>query len=318
MLQGLSRCSNENLLVGFDTSDDACVYRIREDLAAIQTVDFFPPVVDDPYLYGQIAAANALSDLYAMGADVTMALNILCIPSCLPPELVKGILEGGQSKVTEAGGIIAGGHSVEDNEPKYGLCATGFLHPDKVWFNANAQPGDVLILTKALGSGILTTAAKADLLSEEAFSPTVDSMTTLNKYAKDAAVAVGIHACTDITGFGMLGHTCEMAQASGVTILLFADQHPLLPQAAEMARMGIVPQGAYRNRDYLAGQVSFQKRVPLHLQDILFDPQTSGGLLLSVAESKSKELLSRLEEVAPHSRMVGLVLPQKNLPVMVE
>lgn len=318
-MAGLPKFPDERLLVGFDTSDDACVYKLREDLAVIQTLDFFPPIVDDPYLFGQVAAANALSDVYAMGGSPTLALNILCIPNCLTPDTIKAILEGGYSKVKEAGAIIAGGHSIEDPEPKYGLCVSGFIHPDAVWSNATAREGDALILTKPLGSGITTTAAKADVITPAQFRSSVEAMSTLNKYARDVAaeLAGGISACTDITGFGLLGHAVEMADGSGRTIELDSGAVPILPEAAELAKMGIIPKGAYRNREYMQEKVAIAPAVPLHLQDILFDPQTSGGLLLSVPEARAAELRDRLLEVCPHTAIVGRVLPRGDVSIRV-
>ena len=299
-----------NLLVGFDTSDDACVYKLREDLAIIQTVDFFPPMVDDPYTFGQIAAANALSDVYAMGASPSLALNILCFPSCLPTSVLQAIMAGGYDKVHEAGAVIAGGHSVEDDEPKYGLCVTGFIHPDSIWSNATAQPGDLLILTKPLGNGILATAAKADLITQAQFELALKAMATLNKYARDAAAEVGVSACTDITGFGFVGHACEMADASGCTFEVRAADFPLFPEAARLAREGIVPGGAYNNREHVGEKLSFADSVPLELQDVISDPQTSGGLLLSLPEERAPRLMALLAEAAPDSAIVGRVLPR--------
>lgn len=291
--------------MGFDTSDDACVYRLREDLAVIQTVDFFPPIVDDPYLYGQIAAANALSDIYAMGASPSIALNILCFPNCLPPAVLQQIMAGGYDKVHEAGAVIAGGHSVEDAEPKYGLCVSAFIHPDLIWSNAEAKPGDILILTKPLGSGILATAAKSDLITNEEFQPALRGMAMLNKYARDAAVGIGVNACTDITGFGFIGHACEMATASGCSFEVTVSAVPLYPLAQKLAMEGIVPAGAYRNREYTGDRVQFSKAVPLSIQDILFDPQTSGGLLFAIAESRAKMLTDALEKASIQAAVIG-------------
>lgn len=286
------------------------MYKLRDDLAMIQTVDFFPPVVDDPYTYGQIAAANALSDIYAMGATPTLALNILCFPACLPPEVARAVMAGGADKVAEAGAVIAGGHSVEDDEPKYGLCVSGFAHPDAIWSNAAAHEGDVLLLTKPLGSGILNTAAKADLLTDEQFRPAVQAMSALNKAARDAAVAYAVHACTDITGFGLIGHACEMADGSGKTLELTASAFPLLPHAREVAMMGIIPKGAYDNRGYTQDRVQMDEGVPLPVQDILFDPQTSGGLLLSLSPEEARSLLGDLRGSCPQAAVVGRVLPR--------
>jgi selenide,water dikinase len=308
---------DKNLLVGFDTADDACVYKISEDAAIIQTVDFFPPVVDDPYLFGQIAAANALSDIYAMGGEPALALNLLCYPSCLPLPALREILAGGADKVREAGAIVAGGHSIEDKEPKFGLCVSGFARPGSIWTNAKAKEGDLLILTKALGSGINSTALKLGLLDDAGFLPTAQTMAALNRPARDAAAKIGVNACTDITGFGMAGHSAELAEASAKTVELFAEKMPLLPHAAEFAKKGVIPGGGTRNREYFAGKTEIAPNVPQYLADILFDPQTSGGLLLSVAEKSAKELLSRLREACPQAGVVGQVLPASKAAVRI-
>jgi len=257
---------------------------LRDDLMLIQTVDFFPPIVDDPYRYGQIAAANSLSDIYAMGASPNLALNILCIPSCLSPEEVSQIMAGGAQKVQEAGAIIAGGHSVEDNEPKYGLCVTACIDPKYIWSNAGAKPGDVIILTKPLGNGILATAAKQDKITQAEFEEATESMATLNKYARDAAVDLNVHACTDITGFGFMGHAGEMAKASGVTLEIDSKNIPVFKHALELAEQGIIPGGVLRNEAYLTKNVLFHKNVSRSMQSVLFDPQTSGGLLFAISE----------------------------------
>ena len=229
-------------MVGYDSSDDACVYRVNDDTAVIQTVDFFTPIVDDPYMFGQIAAANALSDVYAMGGVPKLAMNLLCVPNCLSLVTVRKILEGGHDKAVEAGCVIAGGHTIEDNEPKYGLCVTGFVHPDRILKNVGAQPGDVLVLTKPLGTGVLTTAAKAGLLEPKQIEEMTMHMATLNAKAGVAVQATEhVHACTDITGFGLLGHCYEMASGSGVTIRLKGDALPLMSGAADMAKMGLSP-----------------------------------------------------------------------------
>ena len=220
------------LLVGYDSSDDACVYSVSDDVAVIETVDFFTPIVDDPYLFGQIAAANALSDVYAMGGVPKLAMNLLCVPSCLPLDTVRAILEGGHDKAVEAGCVIAGGHTIQDDEPKYGLCVTGFVHPQHILKNIGAQPGDVLVLTKALGVGVITTALKAALADDSARDAAYASMAALNAKAAQAVREVeNVHACTDVTGFGLLGHSYEMASGSGVTVRLHGAALPLLPQA---------------------------------------------------------------------------------------
>lgn len=306
LLDGLAVRADENLLVGFDKSDDAAVYRVSEELALVQTVDFFPPIADDPFLFGQIAATNALSDVYAMGGEPRIALNLLCIPKSMPDSAVHDLLRGGYSKVYEAGAVIAGGHSILDDEPKYGLCVTGFVHPDKILTNAGAQPGDVLFLTKPLGAGILTTAAKADLCPPDVLDAVFTRMTTLNKAARDAMVQFRVHACTDVTGFGLLGHALEMAQGSNVQLELDASALPIPPEALEFARMGILPEGMYRNRKYAEAFVAADD-VPLEVQDALYDPQTSGGLLIAVDPADADALAAELQKTVPDARRIGTV-----------
>lgn len=278
----LPKFYDENLLVGTETSDDAAVYRISDELALIQTLDFFTPVVDDPYDFGRIAAANSLSDVYAMGGEPKLALNIAAFPNCLSPEILGEILRGGADKVMEAGAVLAGGHTIQDDEPKYGLSVTGFVHPDKLWKNTGAQKGDLLILTKPLGTGILTTALKAEMAAEEEKKEAVEIMAALNKYARDAVKNLQIHACTDVTGFGLAGHALEMARGSGRSLAIHTGSVPVLESAKRYASMGLVPQGAYRNREFAEKYVAMDG-IELAIQDILFDPQTSGGLLLAVS-----------------------------------
>lgn len=279
--------------MGIDTADDAGVYRLNDETALIQTLDFFTPIVDDPYLFGQIAATNSLSDVYAMGGKPLTAMNIVTFPICrLAPEVLLAILSGGQQKIAEAGAVMLGGHTIDDDEPKYGLSVTGVVHPDKVLTNAGAQPGDALILTKAIGTGVLYTALKAELFPA-GVAAAAASMTQLNRYAAEVMTRFPVHACTDITGFGLLGHAFELAAGSAVDLELDSRAVPLLPDAAEAAGMGLVPAGAYANRDYLK-QVEFQPDVPVNLQDLLFDPQTSGGLLISLAEDLAADLLTEL------------------------
>ena len=306
-MSGLPRTADPSLLVGFDGSDDAAVYRLSGELAMVQTVDFFPPVVDDPYDFGRIAAANALSDVYAMGGEPKLAMNLLAVPSCLPLEAVGAILEGGAAKAAEAGTVIAGGHSIEDPEPKYGLCVTGLVHPDRVLTNAGAREGDVLVLTKPLGTGILTTAAKAELLDEGACRALVEQMAMLNKAAAQAAVPLGPSACTDVTGFGLLGHLKELAEGSGRTVEVWAGQVPILPQALELARDGIIPAGTYRNRDFAGPDVAADSAVPREVLDCLYDPQTSGGLLISIPEGRAETLLRRLADCGVTAAALGRV-----------
>lgn len=242
---------NPNLLVGIETSDDAAVYKLSEDIALIQTLDFFTPVVDDPYTFGEIAAANALSDIYAMGGTPIVALNIVCFPSCLPVSVLGEILKGGADKVIEAGAVVVGGHSVDDNEPKYGLSVTGTVHPKRVLKNYGCRVGDLLLLTKPLGTGIINTAIKGGIASEPAYDKAVKVMTTLNKYASQIISNHKINACTDITGFGLMGHAFEMASASDVKFRIYKNNIPYIKEAEEYAKMGLVPAGSYKNRDYI-------------------------------------------------------------------
>lgn len=313
LLDGLPIHADSNLLVGFDKSDDAAVYRVSDELALVQTVDFFPPIADDPFLFGQIAAANALSDVYAMGGEPRIALNLLCVPKSMPDSAVHDLLRGGYSKVYEAGVVIAGGHSILDAEPKYGLCVTGFVHPNHILTNAGAQPGDVLFLTKPLGAGILTTAAKADLCPPDVLKAVYARMTTLNRAARDAMVQFRIHACTDVTGFGLLGHALEMAQGSGVQIKLNVSALPIPSEALELARMGILPEGMYRNRKY-AEPFVMADSVPLEIQDALYDPQTSGGLLIAVDPNDADTLAETLQKTVPDACRIGTVSEYSNGP----
>ena len=308
ILADLPNVSNPALLVGYDSSDDAAVYRVSDEAAVIETVDFFTPIVDDPYLFGQIAAANALSDVYAMGGEPKVAMNLLCVPSCLPQESVRAILEGGHAKAVEAGCVIAGGHTIQDNEPKYGLCVTGFVHPDRILKNTGAQPGDVLVLTKPLGSGVLTTAIKADLISPAARDAAYAHMAALNKKAGEAVRnAKNVHACTDVTGFGLLGHSYEMASGSGVTIRLHGAALPLMDEARDMAKMGIIPGGTYRNMDYVKPHLTVLPTAQQAFLDLAADPQTSGGLLVSLPHGDAERLLDALHTFAPWSAIVGEV-----------
>lgn len=305
------------MLVGFDSNDDAAVYKINEDTAMIQTVDFFPPMVDDPYSFGQIAAANALSDVYAMGGKPVLAMNLLTFPNCLPLSVVEGILQGGASKVLEAGAVIAGGHSIEDKEPKYGLCVTGLVNPRKVLTNNGIKEGDILIITKALGTGILTTAAKAELLTPEENKTAITLMATLNKAAAEAAQDFNIHGCTDITGFGLIGHVAEMTDGNH-TIELWGNKIPVLPKAMELARMGIIPAGAYRNMDYTKNKVQTLGTLPQERLDVLYDPQTSGGLLLSVPEEEGEQLVQRLKDSGLTGAAIGCVMPKGEKEVIIK
>ena len=306
LLDGIKVHSDPNLLVGFDKSDDASVYKVSNDLALVQTVDFFPPIADDPYLFGQIAATNALSDVYAMGGEPKLCLNIMAVPADMPKEAAHDLLRGGYDKVYEAGALITGGHSILDEEPKYGLAVTGFVHPDKVLTNSGAKPGDVLLFTKPIGIGVLTTAAKADMASAESMALAHKLMTTLNKSARDAMVKYRVHACTDVTGFGLLGHTLEMAQGSDVEVELDVESIDLIPEALELARMGILPEGMYRNRAFAEESVD-EGTVELCKQDLLYDPQTAGGLLMAVDPADAETLFEELKDCVPSAQRVGTV-----------
>lgn len=306
------------LLVGYDKSDDASVFQLTPEIAMVQTLDFFPPIADDPFTFGQIAAANALSDVYAMGGEPVLAMNILCVTKALSPETVREILRGGYEKVYEAGALISGGHSIEGPEPMYGLSVTGLVHPEKYLTNSSARPGDVLILTKPIGVGILTTAAKAGLLSPENEKQVYELMATLNKQARDIMVQYDIHSCTDITGFGLLGHSLEMAQGSGATIEFDSSAIPVLPLALDFAAMGILPAGVYRNRSFAAASVTFAESIPLNLQDVLYDPQTSGGLLISVAEKDADALLRELQDHLEWPQRIGCVKEKQDYPIFIK
>lgn len=316
ILESLPKFEDPNLLVGIETSDDGAIYKVNEETALIQTLDFFTPVVDDPFIFGQVAAANALSDIYAMGGEPKVALNIVAWPNCVNPAILGKILEGGASKVLEAGAVLAGGHSIQDDEPKYGLSVTGFVHPDKVFKNCGARPGDVLILTKPLGTGIVNTAVKADMASEEAKAEVIRVMTALNKTAKEVAEHYDIHSCTDVTGFGLAGHGAEMADGSKVTIEISVKDLPIQKEAAVLAQMGLVPEGAYRNRSYTEEKVDFGEAEE-YLRDIFCDPQTSGGLLFSVSPQDGEHIMKDLENAHMETEfaMIGRVLEREKKSV---
>lgn len=318
LLAGFQTHYDPNLLVGYDKSDDASVYRVSDELAIVQTTDFFPPIVDDPFMYGQIAATNALSDVYAMGGEPKLALNIMCIPEKMDKETVQEILRGGYAKAYEAGAIITGGHTIHGAEPIYGLAVTGFVQPERVWKNSGAQPGDVLLLTKPLGVGILTTAAKAGLVEQALLGKLYVQMSTLNKYAHDVLVNYSVHACTDVTGFALLGHSLEMAQGSGVTVHLKAQDVPYHEEAYEMADMGFVPAGAYRNRDFAEADVRVVGDVARALQDMFYDPQTSGGLLCAVPAEEAEACLAELQAVAPGTQIIGYVTEKLDSAIYLE
>jgi len=278
-----------------ERAEDAGVYKLTDELAIVQTVDFFTPIVDDPYDFGRIAVANALSDVYAMGGKPLTALNVVCFPrDTMDISILRKVLRGGLDMMHEAGVILLGGHTVDDPELKYGLSVTGTIHPAKVVHNNGAKPGDRLILTKPLGTGIISTAIKRGTASKEAIARIVKSMTTLNHTASEAMLEVGVNACKDITGFGLLGHAAEMIEGTNVGMVIESASVPIFPEAKEYAEAGMIPGGLNRNRDYRKNMVDIDVSVPQYLQDILFDPQTSGGLLIAVPKARASRLLKKL------------------------
>jgi selenide,water dikinase len=312
ILKGLPLPKNPKVLVGLDTSDDAGVYQINDEVALVQTVDFFTPIVDDPFTFGQIAAANALSDVYAMGGTPLTGMNLVAFPiKTLSPSILKEILLGGLSKMKEAGVALVGGHSIEDPEIKYGLAVTGVVHPKKILTNAKAKIGDKLVLTKPLGTGIIATALKGKMASEEAVGKIVESMVTLNQTASEWMKKFGAHACTDITGFGFIGHALEMAIASRVGMIIQSKAVPIFQEAMEYAKLGLIPGGAYSNRDFFSCRVEVHPDVPDLLVNIFYDPQTSGGLLISLPSDKADKLAATLKkEGLIHSNIVGEVVEE--------
>ncbi len=318
LLEGFHTHTDPRLIVGFDKSDDASVYVIDADTALIQTVDFFPPIVDDPYLFGQIAAANAISDVYAMGGDPRLALNVLCVTEDMEEAWIREILRGGYDKAYEAGVIISGGHTIRGGEPLFGLAVTGFAKPERILKNDAARPGDVLILTKPLGIGILTTAARAGMADGPLLDRIHRQMATLNRDACRIMRDFPVHSCTDVTGFGLMGHSAEMARGSGCTLHLEVGRIPFHPEALEMADMGLVPAGAYRNREFAESSTTLRGNVSRAMQDILYDPQTSGGLLIAVEERAGAELLRRLRSEIPDAAMIGYVTEREDSALVLE
>jgi len=287
---------DEDLLIGLGTADDATVYKIDEERAIIQSVDFFTPVVDDPYLFGQVAAANAISDIYAMGGKPVLAMNIVCFPSCLEEEVLVEILRGGAAKVKEAGATIAGGHTVKDDEPKYGLSVSGFVKHENILPNSKAKKGDKLVLTKSIGTGIYVSAIKGGLCEGGKENPAVKNMLTLNDKAVDPMHNNDVRSCTDVTGFGLLGHMVEMARGSNAELTLDTDKVPIMDGVRDYAEMGLVPGGAYDNKDNFIGDTEINNNLEEVMVDMLFDPQTSGGLLISVPADKASDLLRDLNK----------------------
>lgn len=306
-MESLPLDKDPNLLVGRETSDDAGVYRLNAETALVQTIDFITPVVNDPYDFGRIAAANALSDVYAMGGRPLTAMNVVCFPvKTMDKAILREILRGGLDKIHEAGAVLVGGHSIEDPEIKYGLSVTGLVHPDRVLSNSGARPGDAFILTKPLGTGILATAIKAGLASDEAQRQAIETMATLNRRAAEIMESYPVNSCTDITGFGLLGHALEIATASKVAITLFSGQVPLLPQVLDAVRMGLVPAGSFANRNFCADKVRGLGPMDPLLLDILADAQTSGGLLISLPEDRSTALQTDLRSHGvPNAAVIG-------------
>jgi selenide,water dikinase len=311
VLAAIPRVTNENVLVGFDTADDAGVYKLTPELALVQTVDFFTPIVDDPYTFGAIAAANSLSDVYAMGGKPLSALSILAYPAKGDLEDLEQILKGGAEKIHESGCVILGGHSVADLEIKFGYSVTGTVHPDRVKANAGARAGDALVFTKRIGTGVITTALKREIAKESDVQAAIESMLTLNRRACEAMLAYDVHGCTDVTGFGLIGHAREMALGSGVTIEIDAAAVQFLPGALDYARQGALPGGLKNNREFASCAVEMTREVPVEVENLLYDPQTSGGLLISLPEADA----AQLERNLPGAYRIGRALPKGAKPI---
>lgn len=313
MLASLPRVTNANVLVGFDTADDAGVYKLTPECALVQTVDFFTPIVDDPFTFGAIAAANSLSDVYAMGGVPVSALSILCYPAKGDLDDLEAILKGGMEKMREAGCVVLGGHSVSDDEIKFGYAVTGTVHPERVKTNAGARAGDAFVLTKRLGTGVIGTALKRGIARDEDVRAAVDSMLTLNRRACEAMLALEVHGCTDVTGFGLIGHAREMALASGVTIEIEAAGVPFLPGAEEYARLGAIPGGLKNNREFASCAVELARELAPEVETLLYDPQTSGGLLIALPAPDAAGLVKRF----PEAYRIGRVLPRQATPIRI-
>jgi selenide, water dikinase len=316
-LEGMFRAEQyPNLLVGLEVSDDAAVYKINDQVAVIQTIDFFTPVVDDPYDYGAIAAANAMSDVYAMGGEVVLALNVCGFPPDLPPEIISEILRGGAEKVAEAGGALAGGHTLDAKEPIYGLAVMGLAHPDRVWTKGSGRPGDALVLTKPLGVGIVTTALKGGVADPAHVAEAVESMKRLNRDAARLIGQVGAHACTDVTGFALLGHGYEMARKGGVRLRFFLDALPFVAGAVEYADQWLFPAGTCNNENAYAEAVTFGDGIAEEMQQLLFTPETSGGLLAAVPPERLETLLALFAEEGHPCWVVGEVEEGEGIEVI--
>lgn len=307
--------ADKNLLIGYDSRDDAAVYQVSDDVAIVQTLDFFPPMVDDPYTFGKIAAANALSDVYAMGGDVRTALNIVCFPEDMDLNILGEIMRGGSEKVQEAGGTLAGGHSIADDSVKYGLSVTGVVHPGRIYPNNQGRPGDMLILTKKLGAGIICTANRIQEASKAAMEEAVKSMTTLNRRASEICRNYEIHACTDVTGFGFLGHLHEMMDGKS-SCEIFADKVPVMQEALHYADEFFLTAAGQKNRNYLEGYVQFDG-ISFAMEEVLFDPQTSGGLLIAVQPAQAEKLLGELQKEGFPAAIVGKIREKTSAEIYV-
>ena len=304
----LPKCKfDPNLLIGFDSADDAAVYKVSDDIGVIQTVDFFPPMVEDPYTFGKIAATNALSDVYAMGGEVKTAMNIVCFPQSWDINMLGEILRGGSEKVIEAGGVLVGGHSINDVDVKYGLSVMGTVHPDKIYANNGGHPGDKLIITKKLGVGIISTAHRVGEATAEAMDKAIESMTSLNKYAAQCCKKYDIHGCTDITGFGFLGHLHEMVDGK-LSCRVYADQLPVFEEALEYADEFLLTAVAQQNRNYAGRFIQFDKDISFAMQEVMFDPQSSGGLLIVLPADQADDLLADIRALGVPSAIVGEML----------
>jgi selenide,water dikinase len=312
--------TDPNLITGIERAEDAGIYKLSNELAIVQTVDFFTPIVDDPYAFGQITAANAFSDVYAMGGKPLTAMNIVCFPiKTMDISILREILVGGLDKMREAGVTLVGGHSVEDKELKYGLSVTGIIHPERVIHNTGARIGDKLILTKPLGVGIINTALKGGMVDEITVDKAIYCMATLNSKASELMLKIGVNACTDITGFGLLGHACEMIEGTEVGMVIHSAAVPYFTEAKGLTEMGLIPEGLYRNRDFRAHMVEISKKAPAHMVDILFDPQTSGGLLISVPADNALALLEEMHEQGiSEAAIIGEVVDEPKGGILVK
>ena len=317
MLSKLPKCKYDpNLLIGFDSADDAAVYKVSDDIGVIQTVDFFPPMVEDPYTFGKIAATNALSDVYAMGGEVKTAMNIVCFPQNWDINMLGEILRGGSEKVMEAGGVLVGGHSINDVDVKYGLSVMGVVHPDKIYANNGGHPGDKLIITKRLGVGIISSAHRVGEATQEAMDAAIESMTSLNKYAAQCCKKYDIHGCTDITGFGFLGHLHEMVDGK-LSCKVYADQLPVFPEALEYADEFLLTAVAQQNRNHVGRHVQFDEDISFAMQEVMFDPQSSGGLLIVLPADQADSLLADIRALGVPSAIVGEMMEPGRKEILV-